>query len=520
MKHFSVLLLTAFMFTTGNPVQAQKAESKSNTLGSFDWVSFTLTYPKSFPQLVVTSATNENESLQFLAFYSQHKEQIGKNIKERNSHIKNAKIIFEYLHREVFKTYNLHSTVSSLVNNKQYNCVTATSFFVSIAEEFDIPYKIYESPMHVYASVIDGKDEAIVELTLPKSGFDFNANNESIIQTLVNSKLISRDELEQKGADELFREYVEDTFPVSKKELLAIQYYNDGLLLQKQMRYEESFQKFGTALKLYQNSQFSKAYETSFRNSQNDFSLLENDKVRLVRLYLESTQTDSILSKNFVYHLATLIDKLLKNEDNFDEAEKLIHFADREIYPTATNSERITELKSYFYTSKAENAALKGETRVALEYLQQAMEFAPLNTRLRNYSVSLTSNYALQLAHLGQLKKSRNIIDSLHVQYPVDFPVVADARVQIIIAGLVPLQKNEANADEFSNDLALAKSIHPENIYLKSFSSIVFHELAMQQIRKANYPKAKDYILEGLSFHSSDGTLRSDLELINSMLEK
>ncbi len=520
MNRFPVLLLAAFMFLLGISAQAQNYESNSNTIAPFDWTSFTRTYPKSFPQLVVTSAINETESGRFLAFYSHHKQQIGKKIKHRNSHIKNGKIIFEYLHSQVFKTYNLNSTVSSLINNKQYNCVTATSFFVSIAEEFDIPYKIYESPMHVYASIIDGDDEAIVELTLPNTGFDFNASIESTIQTLVNSKLISIDELEQKGADELFREYVEDTFPISKKELLAIQYYNDGLLLQQKMRYKESFHKFGTALKLYQNPQFSEAYEASFRNSQNDFSLSENDKVRLVHQYLESTQADSILSRNFVYHLAILIDKLLKNEDNFDEAEKLIHLANHKIYPSAINSERITELKSYFYTSKAENAALKGETRIALKHLHQAMKFAPLNTRLRNYSVSLTSNYALQLAHLGQLNKARNIIDSLHVQYPVDFPVVADARVQIIIAGLVPLQKIEANADVFSNDLALAKSIQPENIYLKSFSAIVFHELAMQQIRKANYPKAKDYILEGLSFHSSDGTLRSDLELINKMLEK
>ncbi len=520
MKHLSVLLLIALMFTKGNLVQAQKAEFKSNALGSFDWAPFSHIYPQSFPQLVATSAKSRIDSVRFFEFYTQHKEQIGKKIKSRNSHIKNAKIIFEHLHSEVFGTYNLHSTVASLINNKQYNCVTATSFFVSMAEEFDIPFKIYESPMHVYASVIDGDDEAIIELTLPKTGFDFKANIESIIQTLVNSKLISRDELEQKGENELFREYVEDTFPISQKELLAIQFYNDGLILQSQLRYEESFLKFKTALELYQNPQFSKAYEAGFRNSQNDFSLSDSDKVQLMRLYLESTRTDPILSKNLVYHVAALTDKLLKNEDNFDDAEKLIHLADNEIYTSDLNSERITELKSFFYTSKAENAALKGETRLALEYLHQAMEFAPLNTRLRNYSVSLTSNYALQLAHLGQLKKSRNIIDSLHVQYPIDYPVVADARVQIIIAGLVPLHKTEVNADEFSNDLALAKSIHPENIYLKSFSSIVFHELAMQQIRKANYPKAKGYILEGLSFNSSDATLRSDLELINSMLEK
>lgn len=67
-----------------------------------------------------------------------------------------------------------------------------------MAEEFGIPFQIYETPAHVYASIRHRNEEVIVELTAPKEGFDFGSNMESLLQTLVDSKLISRDELAEK----------------------------------------------------------------------------------------------------------------------------------------------------------------------------------------------------------------------------------------------------------------------------------------------------------------------------------
>jgi hypothetical protein len=104
-------------------------------------------------------------------------------------------------------------------------------------------------------------------------------------------------------------------------------------------------------------------------------------------------------------------------------------------------------------------------------------------------------------------------------KYPEGYPIIDESRVQIILNALMPIPITYENEERLRQELNLAYSIQPENIYLKSFSATIFHELAMQQVRRSNYQKAKDLILDGLKFNSTDPTLLSDLKLIEDILK-
>ena len=468
----------------------------------------------SFKQFLITSENSSNQD-----FYESHLADLKSKIRDRDSNYKKAEIIFKYLHEKVFLRYSLNATVADLQLSNIYNCVTATSFFVSMAEEFNIPFTIYETPAHVYASITHRNKEIIVELTAPKDGFDFGSNMEELLQTLVDSKLISRDELAEKGPEQLYREYIARTISISKRQLLGIQYYNEALIKAEVNEYEDAYDQMNKALILYPNEVFSEAFKYLVTISQLDFTLDTSKKYSLLTKLFLSSRNDSVLTYTLVNHLGELIEDMLKLEENFELTAELLSDVKANIIHDSFIDERLNNYYVYMYTVFAQNASLKGETLDAKENIEKALKIDPNNSRLITYYVSLTSSYATKLSQQGSFKTARSIIDELDAIYPDGYPIVKEARVQIILDALVPIQIVIENESMLIPELELAKSIQPDNIYLKSFSATIFHELAMQQIRRGNYQKAKILILSGLDYAPINATLRSDLDLINEMLK-
>lgn len=484
-----------------------------------NWEAFNEHTPLLYDQIMVSEFTSQELDEQYKAFFETHRSALQQRIRNRDSDKRKAQKIFEYLHEEVFKRYRLKTNARALIHTGEYNCVTATAFFVSMAEAFKIPYIIYETPQHVYASIINGTEEVIAELTAPQNGFDFKADIETVIKTLADSKLITQNELEEKGAEVLYREYVRDTKPVSKKELLAIQYYNEGLILMDSSHYEEAHRKFRHALKLYRNPAFLQAFTYLIDISQFDFSVPLDSKLTLLETALGLTDRDSLLTYTLLPHIGERIEDLSDQEEGLNRAQELLDLARKQVFINETVSETIKEFQVYIYRSQAQIASLKGDYKTASLGLEKALELDPENDRLETYYVSVTANHALKLAQFGLTDAAYDKIQQLSRLYPDGYPIIQDAHVQIILAQLTPLPPVEDNAELMISKLEEARSIQSENIYLKSFAANTFHELAMQQIRRANYQQAKDYILRGLIFHSTDPTLKSDLELINKMID-
>jgi len=515
---FLVFLFSIFFFLNSNLAHAQNSisyisEQEKNLISSWEASTF-----KNHPSYLQFSYVTDEPSV-VEEFYLKHKSELSKKIRDRDSNKKKAETIFKYLHENVFIQYELNSRVKDLANSNKYNCVTATSFFVSMAEEFGIPFQVYETPAHVYASISHRNEEVIIELTAPKDGFDFGSNMESLLQTLVDSKLISRDELAEKGPEQLYQDYIARTIPISKKQLLAVQYHNEALIEAENDSYVAAYNQMNKAIFLYPNETFSEAYKYIITISQLDFTIDESMKYTLLNSALNSTKSDSTLSYTFVNYLGELIEDLLKFEENFNEVEQLLEDTEVNIFSDPFLEQKMREFRVYTFISFAQNASLKGETIKAKSQIEKALELSPENSRLITYYISVTSSHALKLSQSGLFQTARSIIDNLDQNYPEGYPIIKETKVQIILDALVPIPFVIENQDRLLPELELARSIQPENIYLKSFSVNVYHELAMQQVRRSNYEQAKKLILDGLSYNNQDPTLKSDLELINEILK-
>ncbi|HBZ39563.1 MAG TPA: hypothetical protein DEO59_14215, partial [Balneola sp.] len=294
---------------------------------------------------------------------------------------------------------------------------------------------------------------------------------------------------------------------------------NEALIKASNNQYAEAYNQMNKAVKLYPNQTFSEAYKYIVTVSQLDFTLDVSEKHTLLNSLSLSTKNDSMLTYTLVNHLGELVEDLLKLEENFESVTELLAQVESNILQDSFIDKKLRDYYVYMYTVFAQNASLKGETLIAKSNIEKALILSPDNSTLNTYYVSVTSNYATKLSQSGFFDAAQSIIETLASKYPEGYPIIDESRVQIILNALMPIPITYENEERLRQELNLAYSIQPENIYLKSFSATIFHELAMQQVRRSNYQKAKDLILDGLKFNSTDPTLLSDLKLIEDILK-
>lgn len=152
---------------------------------------------------------------------------------EGKSEIKKVKIVFDYVHREFLKVYKLRNDFVSLFALGEYNCVSASALYALVFDRLNIPYQIQETPQHVYLVAYPKTSKILVETTAPTKGYYQFSNSfmTKYINSLYDSKLISKDEIDAAPLTDLFNKYYFKNDGISLLDLAALQFSNFGIYL-------------------------------------------------------------------------------------------------------------------------------------------------------------------------------------------------------------------------------------------------------------------------------------------------
>lgn len=80
---------------------------------------------------------------------------------------KRIKRIYNTIHNTFLEKYNIEAHFSDIFINGNYNCVSATALYSYVFESLEIPYKIKETPTHVYLVVYPKSYKIYIETTVP-----------------------------------------------------------------------------------------------------------------------------------------------------------------------------------------------------------------------------------------------------------------------------------------------------------------------------------------------------------------
>lgn len=274
---------------------------------------------------------------------------------------KRVKKIYNTIHNRFFQKYDLKAEFTDVFKNGTYNCVSATALYVYVFEKLNIPYHIKELPTHVFLIAYPQTLKIHLETTVP-GAYGFYSPNDSevkkIVDELVDVKLVSKLELQEKGYSKVYEDYFYSKEFVDKKSLIGMQYFNKSLFCLDDKDFKRAYINISKSLKYYK-SPLSKRISVQL--------ILMN----LSELKIENEETLDLLYNNLslleykkdidIYAVRELLHKITsQNKNEFIEkaAVKLSLLKDEQLKDFIQ-----TELYDYLSRSEADKRNLEKAIR-------------------------------------------------------------------------------------------------------------------------------------------------------------
>jgi hypothetical protein len=286
---------------------------------------------------------------------------------------KRVKYIYDELHKRFFKKYNLDSYFTDIFNDGTYNCVTASALYAFAFGELKIPYHVKETPSHVFLVAYPDTYKIYLETTVP-GAYGFIVPKESevekIVDELVAYKLVTKEEVLEKGYMKFYEDYYYGKEFINKSALIGMQYYNKGLNHLNEVDYDKAINDLRKSEVFYtsplvkpilKNIMFLKVNDLKF-NSENDVEFLL--ELLSISKYPEDYSIGNLKSSLF---------KIVEHDDN--GSAFIEHTIDK--FKTLKNEEVRNEAIEFLYEYLARNAASDEDLEKALNYSDQIMSVNP-----------------------------------------------------------------------------------------------------------------------------------------------
>ncbi|REG84051.1 hypothetical protein C8N25_116106 [Algoriphagus antarcticus] len=179
--------------------------------------------------------------------------ELDKKFDKKGSHINVLRQVFQKSHKQLFKTYEQHSTFNDMLDEGRFDCVSASAALAMLLDRYGFDYKVVETDYHVFIVVNHEGKDLILESTLPIGGMittpsevasylagykaDDLAELKSLNQRLGAPKVDLSD-------NAIFRK-------VNLTQLAGLQYYNDAISHFNEQSFEKAASQLNKALKLY-----------------------------------------------------------------------------------------------------------------------------------------------------------------------------------------------------------------------------------------------------------------------------
>jgi len=174
-------------------------------------------------------------------------------------HVKRAKFksdelflryAFRESHKNFFHNYKAYSQFPEIFDSGYYDCLSATSFFSIVLEEFEFDYKIIETNYHIFLVVDANEKQILLETTDKTYGF---VSNDRILKARLNE--YRENNLITTGNSELHHyKFDLDIYQqVMPHQLPGLLYFNQAVIAFNNKDYAECALKIKKARSIYTN---------------------------------------------------------------------------------------------------------------------------------------------------------------------------------------------------------------------------------------------------------------------------
>ena len=373
-------------------------------------------------------------------------------LRRNRDYFQRAKLIFLFLHRYYFKRYNLYATdLHVTLNRGEYNCVSSSILYNIVGRIAGLDLRGIEVPDHTFSILYKGLQHIDIETTTPV-GFDSENSREAALVVQRQTGFV----------------YIPTRNRAKRREVsvigqIALIYYNRGVILARQKRFDESTRNYVKALMLDKNlTSAIKNMIANFGNHGNQLSRQGyfREGIRKIQIALKIAPQDKTLRNNLIavyhnwalhyikrHHYRSAIQILQKAHRNFPEETVFLSDIAEVYYANAKrhyDREELTEAleilnqgirendhpkirkflenaRSSLFFSAAQEKIKTGNWEKAIEIFEQGLSVEPRNQNLRIARNVVYFKWAQEMERTVSLKAAARIYKKAMVKDPTEW---------------------------------------------------------------------------------------------------
>jgi len=237
---------------------------------------------------------------------------------------KDIKKVFQLVHTEFLRNYKIISHFPAIFSTGTYNCVSASILYALIFNKLGVPYKIFQTPIHVYLVANPGEESVVIETTNPVFESDYFSNRykENYVQTLKSVKMVTENETLYKSIDEIFHEKYFKGVESPFQYLHGFEYMNKAINKLQKNKYDNTYELLQKAYFFFPDQQLKSLLYAELIKKIEDSRFTKVEDID----YLEQLARYKYVDKqNVVAIFVTIINGHLKYTDKIDLCEMLYH---------------------------------------------------------------------------------------------------------------------------------------------------------------------------------------------------
>ena len=424
---------------------------------------------------------------------------------------KKIKLIYSITHEKLFKQYEYKNYFLNVFKEGKFNCVSGSAIYALIFDELNIPYKIKETRIHVYLMAYPDNKKLIIESTTPSKGY-IQLNEAFIkdyIQQLHDNKVVSDNEFSENSSESLFEKYYFSDSTITKKQLLGLQYFNQGIYAYEEKNFKHSFEMLKKSDFLYPSettkSSISQAY-LSYLNSLDKESIEYAHYLGFAdRFYDFGVTKDQIRTEFLFMTNSLLIDKYRVNKYKNCYLSILI---------TAKDSTVINEISFIYNYELSRIYGVRSSLDSCISYAKKALSIKPTNID------------AMELLLNGIAQETKNNYNfnesiSLLLRLKDDFPDIVLNHSFNKLLGTCYLLLSQQYFEENKEKAALSYLLEFEKIHNPNFSidkqliASVYITGGVYYFKRSQNSECKKLLNRGLEFSPNDYQIKQRLNMMN-----
>ncbi len=438
-------------------------------------------------------------------------------IQKSKSGDKLIKAVFKEIHDNMLTKYVTDAHFEKILDNGEYNCVTASALYALSFQKLGIPYQLRSTTDHVYIIANPGPNQLLIETTDPVGGaFAYSEQfKKGYLEMLLKQKIISKKEYNESDLEALFQKHFYSADTIDIRQLIGYHYYNSGVELMHSEDYDKASSQLMKAYYLNTKKQVGHMLSLTLAVQLNKkFDITDSANINLFFLF---SQLFGETDYDFLYNKYVLnSEDLIMRHDDLDKFKKISLY----IFEWMSDSVQLNKFREHYYYACAYGYVSKKDFASAYQNIRNAYCINDKNIRIKNMYDQLSENLLYFLAE----ESEEGSLDSAIVKLVNTDAICGKGNSSklkfelLMVRAGVYFNDNDINSGDQA--LAEAEKFATENKlsdFEDRYIEMGYGSANNYYYRKYEIAKAKEYLNRGLKLDPDNIQLKNNLDMLNKM---